>query len=305
MKKQLLLKICGTAVASTASFSYQIAATDRDYSYLNTSTAHIYALNDEVKGSEGCSADISEVDIDYDIVGPMTDNVGCSDYDEVDQKELARIVDFFASESSLLNSLFPSSLSTHDREDAMKSILQKVRKVFDDPHLLREMASIEDASVPTNLRHGVEGNVKDCTSLWNELVNDHKCMICSDLLAGPVILGCSHSFCGVCVNQMKEAWESDDSDTVYTCPSCRHEIENEIFERVLDDIIAQKVTEVPDCEPKRDWAIRRQAYQKVRRSKNMEEKLREDDNTTPEYIIVAVIVIVTMVFAAYRSMNSR
>lgn len=302
MKKQLLLRICSTAVASTAcTYSFHVAAADRDHYHLNNSAAPIFTLNDEVKGSDGCSADTSEVDTDYEIV---TSNACCSDVDEVDQNELTRIVDFFASESSLLSSLFPASLSPHDREDAMKSILQKVRKVFDDPHLLKEMASTEQPPLLPNVHRGVVCNPKDCTSLWNELVNDHKCMICSDLLAGPVILGCSHSFCGVCVNQMKEAWESDDSDTIYTCPTCRHEIENEIFERVLDDIIAQKVTEVPDCEPKRDWAIRRQAYQKATRAKSMEEKLRGDDTTTPEYIIVAVIVIVTLVMAAYRSMNN-
>jgi hypothetical protein len=300
MKKQLLLKICGTAAASTAcNYTFHIAKADRDHSHLNNSAAHIYTLNDEVKGSDGCSADI---DTDFEIV---TDNAGCSDDDEVDQSELNRIVDIFALESTLLNSLFPASLSPHDREDAMKSILQKVRKVFDDPHLLKEMASSEQPLLLPNVHRGVAFNQKDCTSLWNELVNDHKCMICSDLLAGPVILGCSHSFCGVCVNQMREAWESDDSDTIYTCPTCRHEIENEIFERVLDDIIAQKVTEVPDCEQKRDWAIRRQAYQKAKKAKSMEEKLRGDDTTTPEYIIVAVIVIVTLVMAAYRRMNSR
>lgn len=303
MRKQLLLKICGTAVASTAcNFSFHVASADRDQSHLNSSTAHIYTLNDEVKGSDRCSADTSEVDTDYEIV---TDNAGCSNDEKVDQEELIRIVDFFASESSLVSSLFPASLSPHDREDAMRSILQKVRKVFDDPHLLKEMASTQEAPLLPYVHRVVVGNPKDCTSLWNELVNDHKCMICSDLLAGPVILGCSHSFCGVCVNQMKEAWESDDSDTIYTCPTCRHEIENEIFERVLDDIIAQKVTEVPDCEQKRDWAIRRQDYQKAKKAKSMEEKLRGDDSTTPEYIIVAVIVIVTLVMAAYRRMHSR
>ena len=236
-----------------------------------------------------------------------------TDYETIDRSsyvtelennlELTKIVDFLSTDSSLLNSLFPSNLPAVDRELAIKSIFRTVRKVFDDPHLLAEITAC-DTRQETSLPHkNYATDTRDLSLRWNELVNDHKCIICSDLLACPVILGCSHSFCGSCVTEMREAWETDGCDMVYTCPTCRNEIETEIFERVLDDIIIQKVDQIPDCEPKKDWMKRRERYLKSRRAKSLEKELHKEDPSSPEYIIVAVIVIITLALAALKCLR--
>ena len=239
--------------------------------------------------------DESYIDVDSDF-----EEVGIDEVQSRDDKssQIAAIVDFLADDSTLFNSLFPSNLPACDRDVARKSIFKKVRKVFNDPYLLSELTTGEPLlQLPT-----CSSEPRDCSDLWNELVNDHKCMICSDLLAGPVILGCSHSFCGCCVTDLIDAWESDDMDVIHTCPTCRQEIENKIFEMILDDIIARKVAEIPDCEPKRDWVKRRESYQKSRKNESMEKICRDEDPSTPEYVIMGVTLIITLTLAlaAYR-----
>jgi Zinc finger, C3HC4 type (RING finger) len=254
-----------------------------DFQYHDTDTSLIVD-----QGFNGYDETCIDVDTDYDVLG--IDEIQLHN-DKLNQ--LRTIVDFLADDSTLFNSLFPSNLPACDRDIARKSIFKKVRKVFNDPHLLSELTSSEPAlQVPT-----ICSEPKDCSDLWNELVNDHKCMICSDLLACPVILGCSHSFCGSCVKDLTDAWESDDTDVIHTCPTCRQEIDNKIFEMILDDIIAQKVAEIPDCEPKRDWIKRRESYQKSRKNETLEKIYRDEDPSTPEYVIVGVAVVVTVALA--------
>ena len=265
------------------------AESERDFQFHDTDTNLI--VN---QGFNGYDESCIDVDADFEVIGD----------DEIqlrDEKlsQLVSIVNYLADDSTLFNSLFPSNLSTCDRDVARKSIFKKVRKVFNDPQLLSELTAAEP---PLQLPI-CSSEPKDCSDLWNELVNDHKCMICSDLLAGPVILGCSHSFCGSCVTDLVGAWESDDIDVIHTCPTCRQEIENKIFEMILDDIIAQKVAEIPDCEPKRDWAKRRESYQKSRKNEFVEKVCRDEDPSAPEYVIMGVALIVILVLtlsAAYR-----
>lgn len=257
---------------------------ERDFQFHDTDTNLI------VKYDESC------IDVDADI-----EEIGDDEIQLRDEKlsQLLSIVNYLADDSTLFNSLFPSNLTACDRDVARKSIFKKVRKVFNDPLLLSELTATEP---PLQLPI-CRSEPKDCSDLWNELVNDHKCMICSDLLAGPVILGCSHSFCGSCVTDLVDAYESDDIDVIHTCPTCRQEIENKIFEMILDDIIALKVAEIPDCEPKRDWAKRRESYQKSRKNEILEKVSRDEDPSAPEYVIMGVALIVILVFTlstAYR-----
>lgn len=254
------------------------------------------ACRDNDQAVEKVPSDSSSIDTDYEI-----NDIRSSEF--ADKSKLAKIIDHLSTESSLLDSLFPSNLPAVDRDLAIKSIFRTVRKVFDDPNLLAEITACESEKETNVSRNVLRTGVEDPNLMWNELVNDHKCIICSDLLACPVILGCSHSFCGSCVTEMREAWETDGLDMVYTCPTCRHEIETETFERVLDDIIIQKVDQIPECEPKRDWVKRRENYLKLRRAKSLEKELQKEDSSSPEYIIVAIIVIVTVALATLRCLR--
>ncbi|XP_065268959.1 zinc finger protein RFP-like [Emys orbicularis] len=52
------------------------------------------------------------------------------------------------------------------------------------------------------------------------LQNEAACSICRELFQDPVVIGCGHSFCRVCITQ---CWEG--SDTNFTCPQCRETIQ--------------------------------------------------------------------------------
>lgn len=296
--KWFVAKFVSVGICSASSVFVR-SVTDRDLSTHDADSIADFQYHDTDtsltvgQGFNGYDETCIDVDTDYDEFG----------IDEIQLhneklNQLRTIVDFLADDSTLFNSLFPSNLPACDRDIARKSIFKKVRKVFNDPHLLSELTSPE----PTLQVPIICSEPKDCSDLWNELVNDHKCMICSDLLAGPVILGCSHSFCGSCVIDLIDAWESDDIDVIHTCPTCRQEIENKIFEMILDDIIAQKVAEIPDCEPKRDWIKRRESYQKSRKNETSEKIYRDEDPSTPECVIMGVTLVVTLTLAlaAYR-----
>ena len=213
------------------------------------------------------------------------------------------LIQHLANQPDLFNSFLPVNLLPNDREVAIATIFRKVKEVFADRNLLAEITASDAFLSVTPV---CEGPHKSDSS-WDDLVNDHKCMICSDLLAGPVILGCSHSFCGICLQEMRDSWESDDSEITYSCPTCREEIENEIFERILDNLIAQKVSFIHDCEPKRDWIKRREAYQIHMRNKVLNRELRKNGNEhfddspasdDAQYINATAMIIIALILAA-------
>ena len=304
VNKAVMKKIClvGTTTASTlysqTSAEGHYRSDDPHPSAFACRDGSQIACRDNSQAVEKFSYDSCGIDTDYDTNGF---NSFASKF--ADSSELTRIVDYLSADTSLLNSLFPLNLPAVDRDLALKSIFRTVRKVIDDPDLLADITACESKRETNLSRNDSMTGVEDPISMWNELVNDHKCIICSDLLACPVILGCSHSFCGSCVTEMREAWETDGLDMVYTCPTCRNEIETEIFERVLDNIIVQKVDQIPDCEAKKDWVKRRESYLKSRRARSLEKELQKEDSASPEYVIVAIIVIITVALATLRCLR--
>ncbi|XP_065417301.1 zinc finger protein RFP-like isoform X2 [Chrysemys picta bellii] len=52
------------------------------------------------------------------------------------------------------------------------------------------------------------------------LQNEAACPICRELFKDPVVIGCGHSFCRVCITQ---CWEG--SNTNFTCPQCRETVQ--------------------------------------------------------------------------------
>ena len=294
---------------TAATFAVSTSSISRNYTYSdanNTSlesagfSHHLMAVDDQ-KESKDTDCSVAEIDSHLELVSStQTDHDTFFQYDN--------LVEHLANQPDLFNSLLPVNLLPRDREVALTMIFQKVRKIFSDRHLLAQI------TVPDTFPAVASAcSTSDCEdSRWDDLVNDYKCMICSDLLAGPVILGCSHSFCGICLHNMRESWESDDSDITYSCPTCREDIENEIFERVLDEIIAQKVAIFRDCEPKRDWIKRREEFKNYQRNKILDRELNKNKSTESsfedaQYINAAALVIIALILtvAAAAAMKSR
>jgi hypothetical protein len=101
---------------------------------------------------------------------------------------------------------------------------------------------------------------------WNCLVSEHQCCICMDLLAAPVIIDCSHNFCGECLHQyLRVPRGEDEKDVTHFCPTCRVEIDsNAIYERGLDDAIVSKVNSFAGVEGSEamvlEWRQRREEH---------------------------------------------
>lgn len=110
---------------------------------------------------------------------------------------------------------------------------------------------------------------------WDELVAYHQCMICKDLLAAPVITGCSHSFCGMCLTNHMESIYSKDIEVIHPCPVCDEHIVNETYEAILDEAIARDVHRIPSCTAKQNWIRRRNDYhlEKKRANKRVNHEL--------------------------------
>ncbi|KAJ1388328.1 hypothetical protein B484DRAFT_409658 [Ochromonadaceae sp. CCMP2298] len=141
---------------------------------------------------------------------------------------------------------------------------------------------------------------------WEQLKQKYPCVICQDVLAGPVVLNCSHSFCGACCSDMIAAVAPADSCAVehvsHRCPSCKTEIESVTFERMLDANLLRMVEALPDCEAKIYWKLRRAAqladkegFPRRRAVDDEEEEEWDEDWATP-YIVFAIIALV----AVYR-----
>lgn len=103
---------------------------------------------------------------------------------------------------------------------------------------------------------------------WDEMVADHSCMICKDLLAAPVITNCSHSFCGMCLTGHMDSIESTDIEVLHPCPVCCKHISYETYETILDETISKKAQMIFPCKSKDTWNKRRQEYLLERRKNN-------------------------------------
>lgn len=120
-------------------------------------------------------------------------------------------------------------------------------------------------------------------------------------------IGCSHSFCGICLVRDMDHFQSKDIDVVVTCPSCREEIDSEpTFERTLDDIITKKVNLVHNCEAKEDWNLRRNDHKEYRKIlKDKKSQGEEDDNSNDFYndileAVIPTVCIIIMLIAVLR-----
>ena len=103
---------------------------------------------------------------------------------------------------------------------------------------------------------------------WDEIVAEHSCMICQDLLAAPVITSCSHSFCGMCLINHMDSIQSCDVEVMHPCPMCAKNITYSTYEMNLDEVIVKKVQFIYSCKSKDSWSQRRNEYLADRKKNN-------------------------------------
>ena len=137
--------------------------------------------------------------------------------------------DFLSSFSSSFSSDPSSTAGKGPTTIAMKKTLQQLPSHYDhNPYL--------------NISQGM---------LWENLITEHPCLICCDLLAAPVIAPCGHSFCGVCITDYVSSVEKNEEvDVDLQCPACREFMDTNrlTYERHLDGIIESLVDRIPPCE---------------------------------------------------------
>jgi hypothetical protein len=148
---------------------------------------------------------------------------------------------------------------------------------------------------------------------WDSLLLGHKCSICQDVLAAPVIINCTHNFCGLCLESYTRCAPSDQGKVTHFCPECRVEIETRgIYERTLDDAIAKKVEKISYCEQSTDWKNRRNEYFKLLKARGRPLPTGSDDDDrriteTEDFIqwVVFFIAAVTVGVLVNRHLSHR
>lgn len=162
---------------------------------------------------------------------------------------------------------------------------------------------------------------------WIQLVSDHPCAICQDVLAKPTILSCSHSFCGICLHDLITSC-SEVSSTLHDidemisnmilvkrCPTCNEEIcRAGTYERTLDNAISVRASAIPSCEGKTQWMERRAAHdvllsrrQKLMTSSTASGGGRADDDDRDggdawdlAWVLIPLTMVIVVLIAIFR-----
>lgn len=98
---------------------------------------------------------------------------------------------------------------------------------------------------------------------WNGFKSKYPCDMCHDVLAAPVVLPCTHNFCGLCVHEMFNNCQSSEIEVAHRCTVCgcdQIKQEHAIYERTLDQTITIEVLVFPDCAEKREWQRRQHTF---------------------------------------------
>jgi hypothetical protein len=193
--------------------------------------------------------------------------------------ETKACLDMIHENPDVLQDILPSYFSTHQREAVIKGALQLSRNetLMNSLHL--KLSSGCNSQEQPELKSEVADN--NAIQFWQQLQTKFPCGICRDVLAAPILLPCSHSFCGSCVQDLISSCEiiptssgsvfsgrtgTAEPEVVSACPVCRQEISNRpIFERNLAAVIEAEVQQMRgDCQGKEDWLERQRSYEKAR-----------------------------------------
>lgn len=208
---------------------------------------------------------LSEPDSHYEFVNNKNatqrsqfDTVGAS------ESEMTMSLEIIKERPDVLNEFLPFDTT------ANPSLAQRyVNRIVQDQDLMACVAAKLKAESEriTLAKLGAAQGDMGATMQWEQVRNLYPCALCQDVLAMPCITNCTHSFCGICLYELRTRCEPcgkmSKNDVTADCPTCRNEITHSAYERIFDDSIVTVVNKIPDCPEKTDWYQRRMDYQKA------------------------------------------
>lgn len=160
-------------------------------------------------------------------------------------------------------------------EESARDLFNRTVEMVRNPDYLHEIkkkmeSKMKEKAIDQHQLHehvDLSGDKEDVLAKWDVLVDNHRCAICQDLLAGPMLLKCTHSFCFHCLHeyvnrcQLSEDNLSNKTEVVHKCPLCPQEFQlvDAIFERTMDHNIAEQAYSFPESLGK-DWMERRHTW---------------------------------------------
>lgn len=130
---------------------------------------------------------------------------------------------------------------------------------------------------------------------WSVLRSKYTCEMCHDVLAAPVVLPCTHNYCGMCLHDMFASCQSNEVEVAHQCRVCgcdQIKLDHAIYERTLDLTIEAEVLLLPDCAEKREWRRRQHAYHD-----QLMKKAGKKEEAPFEMIVGAVVVAIVALVA--------
>ena len=222
-----------------------------------------------------------------------------------------------------------NKLSDADIENIRLNVSNKIGNLINSPdhnvyqdvfHKLKLKVLSKSSTIRQSSNIANVGCANNEIDSWNHLSSKFRCCICLDVLAGPVILSCSHSFCGKCLCDHISLNETvPNNEIVSLCPECRSVFHPNqiIFERVLDQLIQSEVEKINSSinidpvitQEIYEWKKRRDAYLKYHRnhngsdtsSKNSNNDSHDCDNDTIQYVSVLLMAVVIGMIIFLRS----
>lgn len=210
--------------------------------------------------------------------------------------------------------LLDSSIDNIDDEmlenirDKVSLSVQKMLSISNESSLYSDTFKKLKSKIVHNSRK--YSNVEAC---WDGLTSRFKCGICIDVLAAPVILSCSHNFCGDCLYKHLRHSEVLTDEISSLCPECRTEFipSQIIFERALDELIQSEVESFKlsssHSESVREWEIRRTNYLNRQKRTNNSIKtnngLRDHENDNLIQCVASLLVAVVIGMLIYLKQN--
>lgn len=205
----------------------------------------------------------------------------------------------------IMNELAPGWSSMTSKEKLMDRVLS----VMTDETLLKDVGD----SI-SRRRSGTDGKMPSLDACdgqasiehsWSQLQSKFPCLICRDVLAAPVVLQCSHSYCGVCIWDYFTSCVSDDVEVVHSCPHCKRPQPMDFrYQRSYAELIEEAVYVLPKSHLRIEWVERRDRYFERERQRERQEQSRnlraaaERDEDVYESHIVERTTILAIVFAA-------
>ena len=219
-----------------------------------------------------------------------------------------------------------NKLTDADIENIKLTVSNKIENLISSPdpnvyqdifHKLKLKVLSKSSSVRQSSNISSAGCANNEVGSWSLLSSKFKCCICLDVLAGPVILSCSHSFCGKCLWDHINLNETvPNNEIVSLCPECRSVFHPNriIFERVLDQLIESEVEKINSSlnidpvvsQEIYEWKKRRNAYLKCRNNNCTDNKhangnSHDSDNDTIQYVSVLLMAVVIGMIIYLRS----